>query len=315
MKQQISFSQYVKEEIAEVYSLMSNKDKPLLAAYLRINASLILKEKKTNMVLSTENAKIAKLIYSKTKEYYGDDVHLSFVQTFKKKMMFKIIVGAISEDIIKDLDISFLEGKISKDMVKNDEMISAYLAGAFLACGSINSPATSNYHFEMSFHSENYAKWMLHLFSRYSGAHIEPKLSKRRDKTIIYVKKSQQIADFLTLIGAFNSRMDFENIRIERDFNNSENRLFNIDAANMKKISQTGENQVKEIKYIDEHLGIKNIHNEKQRLLCELRLENDSASLNELAALMSERLTTPITKSNINHLFRSLHQIYLRLAQ
>ena len=37
-----------------------------------------------------------------------------------------------------------------------------------------------------------------------------------------------------------------------------------------------------------------------------------SPSLQELADLMSEKFKTPISKSNINHLFRSIHARYLK---
>ena len=72
--------------------------------------------------------------------------------------------------------------------------------------------------------------------------------------------------------------------------------------------------QVEEIKVIDKALGIENITNAKVRLLCSLRLENESASLADLADLMSERLGKDITKSNINHLFRTIHEMYLRYS-
>jgi hypothetical protein len=41
----------------------------------------------------------------------------------------------MSDEIIEDLDIEFLEGKISKNIVFNDDTISGYLAGCFLASG------------------------------------------------------------------------------------------------------------------------------------------------------------------------------------
>ena len=67
-----------------------------------------------------------------------------------------IEIADASEAIMDDLEISFLEGKISKNIVKNDDTISGYLAGAFLAAGSVNSPVTSNYHLEIALNSENY---------------------------------------------------------------------------------------------------------------------------------------------------------------
>ena len=117
------------------------------------------------------------------------------------------------------------------------------------------------------------------------------------------------------MIGAVSGCLEFEDVRANRDFVNSANRLTNIDTANFKKTYETGLRQLKEIKHIDEKLGIDNISNQKQRKLCELRLRNKQASLQELADLMSEELGTTITKSNINHLFRAIHVLYERLPK
>ena len=198
--------------------------------------------------------------------------------------------------------------------MRNDDTISGYLAGAFLASGSVNSPTTSNYHLEIALNSENYAKWLSKLFSKYKNSDIEPKIVKRREQFVIYFKKSDQISNFLIMIGAVSSCLEFEDARMNRDLVNSQNRLTNMDTANMKKIYETGLRQVEEIKLIDKVVGIENIENNKIRLLCSLRLENESASLVDLAELMSEKLGKDITKSNINHLFRSIHEMYLRYS-
>ena len=86
--------------------------------------------------------------------------------------------------------------------MRNDDTISGYLAGAFLASGSVNSPSTSNYHLEIALNSENYAKWLSKLFGKYKNGDIEPKITFRRDRYVIYFKKSDQIANFLIMIGA-----------------------------------------------------------------------------------------------------------------
>ena len=231
-----------------------------------------------------------------------------------KKTYYIINIDEAGESILEDLEISFLEGKISKNIVKNDDTISGYLAGAFLASGSINSPQTSNYHLEISLNNENYAKWLSKLFGKYKNSNIEPKMIKRREQYVIYFKKSDQIANFLIMIGAVIACMEFENVRVDRDFTNNANRLANSDMANMKKTIETGLRQQKEIKLIDEKFGIKNITNIKERELAYLRLENESLSLSDLARLLSEKLNKTITKSNVNHLFISLHKLYLRLS-
>ena len=311
-----SFTREVKEELCSNEYPSQDRLRALLAAYIRINGSLVFRDKKSYLSLSSENAKISAFIYKTLNDIYKSDARLIYETktNLGKNRIYTIEIQEASETILEDLDISFLEGKISKNIVRNDDTISGYLAGAFLASGSVNSPATSNYHLEIALNSENYAKWLSKLFSKYKNSDIEPKIVKRREQFVIYFKKSDQISNFLIMIGAVSSCLEFEDARMNRDLVNSQNRLTNMDTANMKKIYETGLRQVEEIKLIDKVVGIENIENSKIRLLCSLRLENESASLVDLAELMSEKLGKDITKSNINHLFRSIHEMYLRYS-
>ncbi len=311
-----SFTREVKEELCSNEYPSQDRLRALLAAYIRINGSLVFRDKKSYLSLSSENAKISAFIYKTLNDIYKSDARLIYETktNLGKNRIYTIEIQEASETILEDLDISFLEGKISKNIVRNDDTISGYLAGAFLASGSVNSPATSNYHLEIALNSENYAKWLSKLFSKYKNSDIEPKIVKRREQFVIYFKKSDQISNFLIMIGAVSSCLEFEDARMNRDLVNSQNRLTNMDTANMKKIYETGLRQVEEIKLIDKVVGIENIENSKIRLLCSLRLENESASLVDLAILMSEKLGKDITKSNINHLFRSIHEMYQRYS-
>lgn len=315
MQHTITFTQQVKEEIASNVYESKDRLRALLAAFIKINASLTFKNKESYLLMSTENAKIAKFIYSSLKDIYDADCSFEYFQkkSFKKKRVYKISVNSMSEEIISDLEIEFLEGKISKNIVRNDDTISGYLAGAFLASGSINSPKSSNYHLEISLDSENYAKWMIHLFKRYKNINLIPKIASRRNKYILYFKKSDRIAEFLALIGAVHACMDFENIRVDRDFMNSANRLTNFDTANMKKSYDTALKQIEEIKFISKKINLDQLENKKISILCRLRLENEQASMKELSQLLSDELGYTVTKSNINHLFRAIHKMYEEL--
>ena len=311
-----TFTKKVKEELCGNEYASTDRLRALLAAYIRINGSLLFRDKKSYLTLSSENAKIARFIYETINNIYHADAHLSFhtKSNLKKNTIYSIEIKEASETIIEDLDISFLEGKISKNIVRNDDTISGYLAGAFLASGSVNSPKTSNYHLEISLNSENFAKWLSKLFSKYHNSDIEPKIAKRREQFVIYFKKSDQISNFLIMIGAVECCLEFEEIRANRDIVNSTNRMLNMDTANMKRIYETGKRQKEEISLIDERLGIKILKNDKMILLCQLRLENESASLIDLAELMTQKLGKTITKSNVNHIFRAIHELYLRLS-
>ena len=314
MRSKSSFTSQVKEELVSNTYPSNDRLRALLSAYIRINGSLVFRHKRTLLQLNMENAKVGKFIYQNINDIYSTKAELIVKErkNLNKTKSYMIEIDDNSETIMDDLEISFLEGKISKNIVKNDDTISGYLAGAFLAAGSVNSPVTSNYHLEIALNSENYAKWLAKLFAKYKNSNIEPKITTRRDQYVLYFKKSDQISNFLIMIGAVSSCLEFEDVRADRDLNNSYNRLTNMDTANMKRTIETGKRQAEEIRIIDQYLGIDNLGNIKERELCHLRLENEAASLQELADLMSERFKKTITKSNINHLFRSIHEFYLR---
>ena len=315
MNKKESFTSFVKEELVnnEYHSL--DRLKALLAGYIRINGSLILKNKEVVVSLTTENAQIGKFIYTTINRIYSTQAKLNIYNksSFSKKNVYNIVLEDVTRRVLDDLEISFMEGKISRNIVRNDDTISGYLAGAFLASGSVNSPVTSNYHLEISVNSENYAKWLSKLFAKYKNSNIEPRTIKRRDKWVVYFKKSDQISNFLIMIGAVSSCLEFEDVRANRDLINNANRLTNMDTANMKRVYENSTKQIKQIELIDKRIGIKNLSNEKMRLLCKARLENEGASLKELAEILSEQTGTTITKSNVNHLFRSITQIYEKL--
>ena len=314
MESKITFASLIKEELISDVDLSLERLEALLSAYIRINGVLSYSNKKTIVILKTGNAKIAKFLYSSIKKIKEDvDIKLDFVRKNNRKKTFYHVIINDADSLLDLLSVSFLEGKIPKDVVYNDETISGYLAGAFLATGSINSPATSNYHLEITTVSENYAHWLAKLFPKYKKIEMSPKITKRRDRYVIYFKKSDQISNFLIMIGATNCCIEFENQRAYRDFTNNTNRLANLDYANMSKTTEVALRQIKEIKYIDDVLGIHNFHNPKKELLCYFRLDNESLSMSDLADKLSEELGIRITKSNVNHLFRDLHDLYLKL--
>ena len=313
MNNKITFSQNVKNEIARENDFSSERRKALLSAYLRINGVILFKNKATSLKLKTDNSKVAKYIYVSLKNIYSDfDIRLDFVKRANKKTIYEINIDDVDK-LLEDLGVDYFEGKIPKDIAYNNETIAGYLAGTFLASGSVNSPKTTNYHLEVSVNGENYAKWLQKLFGKYKKLELEPKIIKRRDKYVLYIKKSEQISNFLIVIGAPVTCMEFEDERVERDYYSSANRVANFDEANMTKASINGRRQAKEIKYIDDVLGIHNLHNPKKELLCYLRMENKEASMIELAEMLSEELGQNITKSNVNHMFRSLHDLYIKL--
>lgn len=308
MQAKVSFTQKVKEEIASI-NFEDERLRALLASFIKINGSLSLNDGKERITLRTENAKIAKFIYHTVEKLYGIPCRFAYskAMNFKKRLFYNVIIDE-ADYIISDLEISFLDGKIAKSIVANDDLIAGYLCGAFLASGSVNSPKKSNYHLEIALNDENYMKWFLKLFSKLKSGEFNVKSIKRRNQYVVYLKRSQQITEFLILIGVTNTALEFENVRISRDFSNIGNRLSNLDSANYAKTVGASSKQIEDIKILDKIVGIDKIENVKQRELMKLRLENEDMSLQELADRLSEILNTNISRSNVNHLFRAIHQ-------
>ena len=309
MQAKVSFTQKVKEELT---TLMFSDEhmRALLSAFVRINGSLSYSGGESRIVLKTENAKIAKFIYHSIDRLYGIVPKFAYSKTmnFKKRLSYSVIVQE-GDYLVGELEINFWDGKIAKNIVKNDDMISGYVAGAFLAAGSVNTPKNSNYHLEVALNDENYAKWFSKLLLKYKGTEFTPKVIKRRNSYVVYLKKAQQVVDFLSMMGTTHATLEFENIRIDREFSSIGNRLQNLDSANYSKTTQAAESQIKDIKIIDKVLGIDNVQNEKQRILMKIRLEHDDYSLSELANELSTQINNPVSKSNINHLFRAIHEM------
>ena len=309
MQAKVSFTQKVKEELCSI-PFSDEHLRAFLAAFIKVNGHLTISNGVSSIVCKTENAKIAKFIYHSINRIYGITPRFSYSKemNFKKRVTYSVIIEE-GEYIIGDLEISFLDGKIARNIVCNNDMISGYVSGAFLASGSVNSPKNSNYHLEISLNDESYAKWFSKLLLKYKGVEFTPKVTKRRNNFVVYLKKAQQVADFLSMIGCVDKTLEFENIRIDREFSSIGNRLQNLDSANYEKTANEAEKQIKEIKIIDKVLGIDKIQNKKQQLLMRLRLENEDASLFELSQKMSEILGEEVSKSNVNHLFRAIHNM------
>ena len=307
----MSFAEKVKEESAR-----SERDKEekrsLLSSFIRLNGYLSLREGDERLDISSESSSIAKAIYQYLHDLYGVNARFAYTRSagFLKRIVYHVLLEKEPEDILNDLGIDFFSIENPKNLVVNQKQIAAYLTGAFLAKGSINSPKSSSYHLEFSFTDPSFAKWIQKLLTRYPFHSFNAKMILRRNHYVVYLKRSDEISDFLILLNAKSCCLEFENVRVERDFANVTNRLSNLDTANYAKTLKSSEAQVEQIHYFVNKLGWEGIGNEKLKALMKLRLEHPDASLNELSHLLSEELNTMVSRSNINHLFRYLAEQY-----
>lgn len=309
-----SFTQRVKEDIAisdAPYAIV--RKKAIIAGFIRFCGYFSRRENKKMLLMPTNNAKVAKYIYQLIKEVYDADITFSYqvAQKFKKKTLFIVVVQSGVDEILDDLGLTLFDSAISRRVVYSDDTAAGFVTGAFLASGSVNDPKSINYHLEIVTSNEQLAQRLSRLIERFDRANFTPKVQKRRNKYIVYLKKSDQIGEFLIFIGAINSSLYFENIRIERDMQNVVNRMFVCDEANYAKTLKSSKEQIENIKIVQKYYGAKPEDNEKLATLMELRLEKEDVTLSELADLLTEKLNSPkpVSKSNVNHLFIKLRKL------
>jgi DNA-binding protein WhiA len=194
---------------------------------------------------------------------------------------------------------------IKKELIKTKCCRRSYLRGAFLGGGSVSSP-DSDYHLELTAGNEKLGEDLAALTNRFTG--LNAKLSRRKQSWLVYLKESDQIADFLALIGAHGSLLEFENARVLKGMKNQVNRLVNCETANLEKTVNAAFRQVNGIRLIDERIGLDTL-NPSLAQIARLRLDNPEATLKELGELMRP----PVGKSGVNHRLRKIEEIAEKL--
>lgn len=305
-KKLITFARLVKEEII-TQEMSEEETLSLLSGYIKCNGTLSFKNQKEILVIRTQNAKIAKFIYKKIQELFHAESSFTYFReiNLKKNSIYHIEIMENIDHILSTLEL-FKDGFPTYPEIRIDKKVRPfYLSGVFLAIGSVNSPY-KDYHLEMKFSEEDDAKFILKILKYYkSNYQFEFKLFKRKTKTILYLKKADQIADYLSLIHAPTARLEFEDVRIERDFLNSENRLNICSSQNHQRTYKKAQEQLEYIRFLKES-GSYALLSQKEKMLCDLRLDNEDASLQELSQLFLEKYNITISKSGVNHLFSSL---------
>lgn len=175
-----------------------------------------------------------------------------------------------------------------------------YLSVLFLRNGSISDPEKF-YHMEFVCTDEAEARNLEELIADF---HIMAKMIERKGHYIVYLKESDAISDMLSLMGAHQSLMKFENIRILKEMRENIQRQVNCETANLQKTVSAAVRQTQDIELIRDKLGFAHLP-ENLREIAELRLKMPSATLKELA----EQAEEPIGKSGVNHRLRRLSQI------
>lgn len=307
----MSFASETKKELTN----LDVKDccaKAELSALIRMNGSLSFSNRLLIVNVQTENAAIARRIYTLLKRLYNANVELLVRKKMrlKKNNVYIVRLRKDAEKMLRDLKIlgegiTFIHD-IADDLIKKKCCKRSYLRGSFLAGGSVNNPETSSYHLEVFSLYKEHNDSLCELMNDFQ---LNSKTLERKNGFITYLKEAEKITEFLSVIGAHGALLRFEDVRIVRDMRNSVNRLVNCETANLNKTIGAALRQVENIRYIEQSVGL-DILPDKLREIAILRVEHQDVTLKELGEMLSGGT---ISKSGINHRLRKIDEIATKL--
>ena len=279
-----------------------------LYGIIKYKATLKLSQAGLGFELITTNSVVAKRILQLFKKIYHSNVEIAAVKRTKLdyKTKYVLTMNENTLDILKDLKIMnddySLNEQINYDIIKSECCNNALVRGLFLVQGSVNNPETGNYHLEVIL---NNIEDVIYIKDILSNVNIFPKMVERKKGFVLYLKKSEQIGDFLNFIGAYNSLFQFEDKRIKKDYNNYVNRIINCDIANEQKAMNSAKTQLDNIRFLTENQGLVSL---TQRLTDAilLRTTYPDYSLSELSSVSEELIGKYMSKSGLNHCFKDI---------
>lgn len=287
----MSFSSELKEKLSKMSNL-ANKEivKYELIGYL-ISNNTVYKEGKIRY--KTENEyninRFSKLLSNINIMNYKIEIKRNnYIITVPK-------IESIEEIKYLNEDIEYNEEEQPKE-----EVLKAVIRGAFLGGGSINNPE-SKYHLEIILSTTSNAEKIIEILKKFT---ITSKKLNRKSGYSVYIKDGEQISKLLALIGANNSVLKFEEIRVLRDIKNNINRKVNCETANINKTVSAAVKQIEAIKKLQKTGQFDNL-SESLKEIAKIRLENPDASLIELGQM----LENPIGKSGVNHRLNKILEI------
>ena len=300
----MSFTAVVKDEVSKLEIPETEKISEL-SAIVRNG------EYGEDIRIVTENNAVARLIYSLFKDLYNvyPKVSVKRGYNYNKNMLYTLEVKQKTSHILKSLGIF---GSVPESFIYADEdLLMAYLKGLFLMKASVNDPKTSRYHLEFNLDILDYAQFVQKSLNYFN---LNSKILHREHRYVVYIKEAEKIGDFLRIIGAVKAVLYFEDIRIYRDHKNMTNRLNNCEQANVDKIIETANDQVKDIEFLKK-MDAYDLLSDKEKEVSEYRIKYPEASLVELSEIISMETGNKITKSGVYHRLNKIRQMAVKLKE
>lgn len=300
------FSSLVKQELAQIMPQDILEQKGELLSFVRFKGRIDIKNKV--LTLNIENPVMIKVVYFLFKKVFQYEVLINPIKKRKNKKTYLITVPN-SEKTRYILDTFNLTADTTGRIIERGMFINkkgkffeffspkGFLRGAFLAEGFVNDPERM-YHLEISCHNKDQAKAIANVLQ---SASFSSKISLWQKRWSVYIKKNEQIFEFLRFIGVQRALLNLQDIIARKDLLNTINRLVNCETANLDKTISSASRQLSNIDVVKRRIGLESLSPNLVDVI-NARLENPYSSLQELAEIVGGG----ITKSGIYHRLKKI---------
>ena len=306
----MSFSSDVKEELSKI----SNKNKECcklseLAGYLitncniaRINGDFVLK-------MTTESESAIRRVYNAFRTLYNVTPITNIEKKIEGRDTLLELVVQDKNDLQKIFSNSWINIDVSLHIVidtnnkikENECCMRSFMRGVFMGGGSVSDPKASSNHLEIVLNNVQNANFINSVLLNMG---ISAKVMKRKKAVVIYIKDAETISEFLIMIGANKSTIEFEDARALKEYKNYSNRIDNCETANWDKTAKAASMQQKDIMDIKNARMFEKLPL-KLRQIANLRLNYPMAGLGEIGDMLDPKLS----KAGVSHRFKKINEI------
>lgn len=303
----MSFASDCKDEASTIKDMPGQCKMASLEAMLRLNSEIVRTNGHFIITFLSANSHVAVYFMRLIKDLYDAQMELLTKEAtkFLKKKTYEVVINSQCETIINDMNLFLNESPNHLDYESRECCKKSYLRGAFLARGSVNDPARSDYHLEIATRNNIEAIYIQRLMNSFD---LNAKISKRRNDIIIYIKEIASITDFLRIIGVSQMVFKLEELQIQREFKNDLNRKVNSEIANGFKTLDAANQQLANIQCLEYNYPLEKM-DPKILLIMKVRKDHPDSSFKELLEILNNDYGENITKSGLNHRFRKIKEM------
>lgn len=316
----MSFCRDFKVEILNNASFENDDQRrAFVSGVLRQIGSIHICKNMVNIEVESELEELILCLAAQLKQLYNIEltIKISKNDSQKRNLYTLQLPGQATKTIAADTGLILYSGDVAVGFNEDvyfdsdtDDVVKSYLLGLVASSAYITVPVQSKqdadvyeggYSLEMRFSGEQLAYSVMNYFAERD---IFLKKVERGEAYCLYMRDSEMISDFMAFFGGSNAVIAINDILVARSVRNDINRAQNCVIANIDKTIEAGQKQYMAIKLIEEKMTLEKLP-PKLREIAEIRLENPDYTLDQIAAMTSDK----ISKSGINHRFRKIMEI------